>query len=295
VREQSLPVLNAKERDVETGLDYFGARYYASVEGRFTAVDSAGPDPSNPQTLNKYAYCLNNPLRIIDRDGRYGEDVHYDLTRVLAYAAGYSMKDATEIARETQAPDNPHDPRNPFNNFTAREMYHFTDRTRRQEMWDDFTSASRFIDSWGHQESSSWLTRELGQYMHALQDSYSHDGYDPLTGQGIDYLKGKDPYATDYTDTDPDKANRMAEDSFNWLVKSKLFVDGHQGFDSMSDAVSYNAIRGLVNQFNRASDRDKKREILKRIEKVARLARHIHEWETPSERMRMVTEKTKSE
>lgn len=61
-----------KERDTETGLDYFGARYYSSTQGRFTSVDpeNAGADPSNPQSWNGYAYALNNPLRYQDPDGR---------------------------------------------------------------------------------------------------------------------------------------------------------------------------------------------------------------------------------
>jgi RHS repeat-associated protein len=46
-----------KERDGESGLDYFGARYLASTQGRFTSVDpaNAGAYPSNPQTWNGYA------------------------------------------------------------------------------------------------------------------------------------------------------------------------------------------------------------------------------------------------
>jgi RHS repeat-associated protein len=58
-----------KERDSESGLDYFGARYYASALGRFTGVDSFFGVMRNPQTLNRYAYVLNNPLRYIDPTG----------------------------------------------------------------------------------------------------------------------------------------------------------------------------------------------------------------------------------
>ncbi len=65
-----------KERDTESGLDYFGARFYGSALGRFTSPDwSATPQPipyanlSNPQTLNLYAYVGNNPLSITDLDG----------------------------------------------------------------------------------------------------------------------------------------------------------------------------------------------------------------------------------
>ena len=50
-----------KERDTESGLDYFGARYYGSSMGRFMSPDPLGGHMENPQSLNKYAYALNNP------------------------------------------------------------------------------------------------------------------------------------------------------------------------------------------------------------------------------------------
>jgi RHS repeat-associated protein len=62
-----------KERDVETGLDYFGARYYGSKIGRFTTVDPVYTWQENlvdPQRWNRYAYARNNPLRYVDPDGR---------------------------------------------------------------------------------------------------------------------------------------------------------------------------------------------------------------------------------
>jgi RHS repeat-associated protein len=78
-----------KERDVETGLDYFLGRYYSPIQGRFTSPDEfrGGPvelyyfvsdaaanptfyaDLRNPQSLNKYQYSYNNPLRYVDPDG----------------------------------------------------------------------------------------------------------------------------------------------------------------------------------------------------------------------------------
>ena len=62
-----------QERDAETGLDYFGARYYASRLGRFTTVDPATDIDAalvDPQHWNRYAYSLNNPLKFTDPDGR---------------------------------------------------------------------------------------------------------------------------------------------------------------------------------------------------------------------------------
>jgi RHS repeat-associated protein len=65
-----------KERDTESGLDYFGARYFASSMGRFMSPDwSANEEPvpyaklDDPQSLNLYSYVRNNPLSRVDADG----------------------------------------------------------------------------------------------------------------------------------------------------------------------------------------------------------------------------------
>ena len=65
-----------KERDTESGNDYFEARYYSSAMGRFMSPDwSAKEEPvpyaklDDPQTLNLYSYVGNNPLSRADKDG----------------------------------------------------------------------------------------------------------------------------------------------------------------------------------------------------------------------------------
>jgi RHS repeat-associated protein len=77
--EQATPTNNCaqnykftgKERDSESGLDNFGARYNASTMGRFMTPDPLGGSLANPQSLNKYTYVLNNPLRYTDPTGLY--------------------------------------------------------------------------------------------------------------------------------------------------------------------------------------------------------------------------------
>ncbi len=61
-----------QERDTESNLDNFKARYMASVMMRFTSPDPSGlafADLSNPQSLNLYAYVLNNPEIFVDPFG----------------------------------------------------------------------------------------------------------------------------------------------------------------------------------------------------------------------------------
>jgi RHS repeat-associated protein len=60
-----------KERDSESGLDNFGARYDSSSVGRFMSPDPlmASARVWDPQTWNRYSYALNNPLLFIDPTG----------------------------------------------------------------------------------------------------------------------------------------------------------------------------------------------------------------------------------
>lgn len=59
-----------KERDSESGLDNFGARYNSSSMGRFMSRDAfTYALKTDPQTWNLYSYVANNPLNRTDPDG----------------------------------------------------------------------------------------------------------------------------------------------------------------------------------------------------------------------------------
>jgi RHS repeat-associated protein len=107
-----------KERDSESGLDMFGARYYASSLGRFMIPDWAAKPTSvpyanfgNPQSLNLYGYVANNPTTLGDPDGHCFEDacaieigayvlVHYIMPALITY---YSLKAIDSISKDQSA------------------------------------------------------------------------------------------------------------------------------------------------------------------------------------------------
>ena len=61
-------LFNAKEFDEETGMYYYGARYY---EPRVSLWMSCDPMEENTPFYSMYSYCLNNPILLIDPDGAY--------------------------------------------------------------------------------------------------------------------------------------------------------------------------------------------------------------------------------
>ncbi len=103
-----------EERDDETGLDFFGARYYASVQGRFTSPDEFNPilgkqgadDKekaekefrqwlSQPARWNRYAYCLNNPVSCIDPDGM--DPITVNLNIIYDQGSNYTEEEKKRI------------------------------------------------------------------------------------------------------------------------------------------------------------------------------------------------------
>jgi len=60
-----------QRKDATIGLYFYNSRYYDPLLGRFIQADTIVPNPGNPQSLNRYAYTLNNPVRYVDPSGHY--------------------------------------------------------------------------------------------------------------------------------------------------------------------------------------------------------------------------------
>jgi RHS repeat-associated protein len=89
-----------KERDSESGLDNFGARFDSSVLGRFMSPDPGAFDLGNPQSLNRYVYGLDNPVVYFDLDGASSISPIYTIGRGIYTAntlSGAPSGDATAI------------------------------------------------------------------------------------------------------------------------------------------------------------------------------------------------------
>jgi RHS repeat-associated protein len=101
-----------KERDYETGLHYFEARYLSAGPGRFLSPDPLYLAPhaltseqfesmlQNPQALNLYSYTQNNPLKYRDPSGLFLEGILDDVKRAVGLKAEVAQSGA--IAKAAQ-------------------------------------------------------------------------------------------------------------------------------------------------------------------------------------------------
>jgi RHS repeat-associated protein len=88
-----------KERDEESGLSYYGARYYAPPHCRWTTPDPAGPADG----WNSYVYVRGNPLRYADDDGRGATEVDQKQQEVVNWAGrGAGAADKRANARNLE-------------------------------------------------------------------------------------------------------------------------------------------------------------------------------------------------
>jgi RHS repeat-associated protein len=91
------------EHDNETGLEYYGARYYSNGLGRWVSADwSATPIPvpyadfGNPQSLNLYGYVGGNPASKADPDGHAGPDLEAAIIDFVTVTYGPRVLPAVE-------------------------------------------------------------------------------------------------------------------------------------------------------------------------------------------------------
>jgi RHS repeat-associated protein len=93
-----------KELDDATGLYYYGARYYSASLGRFVSVDPWFGNLNDPQSLNKFTYVRNNPLKYTDPTGKFWWYGFYDWTGYEG-VTGFLMKAGEVLGGHDRALD----------------------------------------------------------------------------------------------------------------------------------------------------------------------------------------------
>ena len=81
---------SAKEKDAETGFSYFGSRYYSSDLSIWLSVD---PMADKYPSLSPYAYCANNPIKLVDPNGEDFVTIIDDENKTITIKATYYAAD----------------------------------------------------------------------------------------------------------------------------------------------------------------------------------------------------------
>ncbi|CAM3829330.1 RHS repeat-associated core domain-containing protein [Flavobacterium branchiophilum] len=189
---------NGKELDEESGLYYYGARYYDPRISIWASVD-----PLAEKTMSPYGYCYNNPVNMVDPDGRYAVSVHYRITVNAMIKMGYSKEVARRIAHgASMYADHPDKKALFLNNLGKSGSLHYRDdmdysktagsQDEKNSRWHSMMSNEEKKNGMTHYEAmqrglqfgwSNIFAQEEGldeskiyQGLHALQDAYAHNG-----------------------------------------------------------------------------------------------------------------------
>ncbi len=192
---QSAFNLTGKERDAESGLDNFGARYMSSQFGRFMS-----PDPSNqsvdfelPQTWNRYSYVLNNPLSMVGRNGQWPTYTHNEI--INEAFPGMSSSDLKVLYDASKEVDTHQEAYNSWMHGMSdgtdpnrAEAIYVAMQLGDQQITKDEAEARVDQAKWvaeGHTGLSPTALMKFGNALHIITDRLSpaHAGYQPWYGQ----------------------------------------------------------------------------------------------------------------
>lgn len=166
-----------KERDAETGLDYFGARYYAASAGRFTGVDPSRVSVKlpDPQSWNRYTYALNNPLKYLDTNGKWLTRTHewivdHALPKLSSHERGIIKAVSKSVDHESGSFSN----ENAYKHGLRKSDETFAQAADKTDKWiTDHISAA------GNASDRDESLKQFGYAFHTVTDetSPSHIGY----------------------------------------------------------------------------------------------------------------------
>ena len=192
-----------REKDSDTNLIYYRARWYDAEQGRFISQDPIGFAGGN---TNLYSYVSNNPVSKTDPLGLYEIDTHYYLTEYLAKKTGcFTDPQSKAIANGNQLTDELDEQSPGLGKTYQNSRYHALHKGAQEGvgsayLWDVATFPGPNF-------------QRFGTYLHYLQDTFSHKGF-PNSNHGH-VRKG---HFFDKTNSDPARAVRMAKSTWDALI-----------------------------------------------------------------------------
>jgi RHS repeat-associated protein len=161
--------------DGDTGLLYYGARYYDPALMRFIQPDTLVPDPANPQSLNRYAYVLNNPLKYTDPTGHDPLDAEWQEAFRAAHGRDPEWYDVLIRLFSIAFPDEWdwskfYDPSGNLRGFDVLEKV-FTQPAQGRN-WDNMPDVLARLAGWYKPNETEAYVRDIGTLFAGLPDRF---------------------------------------------------------------------------------------------------------------------------
>ena len=205
--------------------------------------------------MNHFGFAKNSPSGMIDVGGMYEVDVHRFLTEYAAVQAGFSNEWAKEIGKATQALDDPGDNRDAMfgggANIKNMNDFHFVTRMRLHELREKAMEGCKC--------NSGPKFKEIGEYLHALEDTYSHShGWLDRSRNYYGHIQISDPTGlTGYKFESPGFGHGLMghHADFTWDYPMKSDKMAEKLYDELVELAHSCGVSGPVNSFNAIADR----------------------------------------
>jgi len=167
------------ERDLESGTDYMGARYFQSSLERFMSPDPSTESitSSRPTSWNRYEYVRNNPVKSFDATGRAPTDIHQGTSELILWIVGFDLDFARSVAWE-----------NGFTDENPETTWRLIANTRTYHAFD-CDGACLQIHMAIFDSIKPTDIRTIGRAMHFVGDQPFHGAYSFMHGLHADDLK----------------------------------------------------------------------------------------------------------
>jgi RHS repeat-associated protein len=154
-----------QELDAENGLYNYNARLYDPIIGRFISADPIVPEPYNPQSLNRYTYCLNNPLIYTDPSGHnVWSWITEEWRKVLEFLGGRSLE--TEKTEKTEKTE-----------YTLEEIHDYAKQSSQKNSTCTYRALEEVIaagESKGIPTDKAYRTNTFGEVAKTKTDALKH-------------------------------------------------------------------------------------------------------------------------
>jgi len=161
--------------DGDTGLSYYGAHYYDPALGRFVQADTIVPEPGNPQSLNRYAYVLNNPLKYTDPTGHDPLDAEWQEAFRAAHGRDPEWYDVLIRLFSIAFPDewDWHAFYNDDGTYKQGSIEKvFRDARPQDRSWSDVPDALERLAGWYKTGEEGLFTRDVGSLFGGLKNRF---------------------------------------------------------------------------------------------------------------------------